>query len=345
MKDAIRYKKQLFWFQVAFWIGYFLFYFLNNLRYAPPNRAFLSAGMFTFFFAAIIYINVLWLMPQFFLPKRYILYSLLSISVLFGLGYLRMLIGYYVFPQPPDSTAGDYWFEVYYFMGSGAINLIISIPVKYAFEYNRLQAQQQQMANAQLEAEMKLLKMQLHPHFMFNTLNNLYYLTQIKSDDAEQVVEKLSDLMRYMLEKSETKRVALRDEINFMQAYMDLEKIRVPHLQLNFSLIGRTEEAQIPPLLGLPLLENAFKHGIDKNSATNQIDVEIEITNERLNMTVTNPLQSFKKSGNGLGLSNLRKRLNLLYPDDSILLTEVQNDQNRYFAKLEIPISENPIAT
>lgn len=344
MMDSATYRRRLLWFQIAFWIGYFLFYFLNNLRYTTSERATTSAAMFTAFFAAIIYINVLWLMPWFFLRKQYMRYTLLALGVIFGLGYLRMLIGYYVFPQPPDSTAEDYWFEVLYFMGNGAINLVLSIPVKYAFDYNRLQAQQQQMANAQLEAEMKLLKMQLHPHFMFNTLNNLYYLTQIKSDDAEQVVEKLSDLMRYMLEKSEAKQVSLRDEISFMQAYMDLEKIRVPHLQMNVTIDGKVDEVMVPPLLGLPLLENAFKHGVDKNSVANQIDVELSVAGGQLMIVVTNPLRAFKKPGNGLGLSNLRKRLMLLYGNDFTLITAEETKLNRYFAKLVIPIVENPKA-
>lgn len=331
-------SRLIFWAQVAFWLGYFLFYFMNALRYTSTQLAFISAAMNTFFFAIIIYVNILWLMPQFFIPKHYIRYTLVALIILAVLAYLRMLISYYVFPQP-ESSRGNYGYEVLYFTGSGIINLILSIPLKYAFEFIRLEAHQQQMANVQLETEMKLLKMQLHPHFMFNTLNNLYYLTRIKSDTAPQVVEKLSDLMRYLLEKNETDQVYLKDEINFMQAYMDLERIRVPHLQLHFDIKGHADNILVPPLLTLPLLENAFKHGIDKNSTKNCIHVIMEINNNQLTITTVNPLHHFKKTGNRLGLSNLQKRLHLLYEDRFQLKTEEQTDENQYFAQLTIPLS------
>jgi len=331
-------SRLIFWAQVAFWLGYFLFYFMNSLRYTSTRFALVSAAMNTFFFAIIIYINVLWLMPRFFISKHYIRYTLIAIIILAGLAYLRMLIGYYVFPQP-ESSRGNYGYEVLYFTGSGIINLVLSIPLKYAFEFIRFEARQQQMANAQLETEMKLLKMQLHPHFMFNTLNNLYYLTRIKSDTAPQVVEKLSDLMRYLLEKNETDQVYLKDEINFMQAYMDLERIRVPHLQLHFDIKGHTDNIFVPPLLTLPLLENAFKHGIDKNSTKNCIRVAMEINNNHLTITTINPLHHFKKPGNGLGLNNLQKRLHLLYEDRFQLTTNEQIIENQYFAQLIIPLS------
>ncbi|MDX1942489.1 MAG: sensor histidine kinase [Saprospiraceae bacterium] len=310
---------------------------MNSLRYTSTQFAVIGAAMNTFFFAIVIYINVLWLMPSFFLPKRYISYALMAIIILAGLGYLRMLIGYYVYPQP-ESSKGYYGYEVLYFTGSGLINLILSIPIKYAFEFNRLQARQQQMANAQLEAEMKLLKMQLHPHFMFNTLNNLYYLTQIKSNTAPEIVEKLSDLMRYILEKNDSNRVALRDEINFMQAYMDLEKIRVPHLDLTFHVTGNIENVQIPPLLVLPLLENVFKHGVDKNSKFNKIIVSLNVQDDKMEIITVNQLRTSSKPSNRVGLANLRKRLNLLYEDNFTLQTEVQTDQNQFFAKLIVPV-------
>lgn len=276
-------------------------------------------------------------MPRFFITKRYFYYILTAIVILTGLAYLRMLIGYTVFPQP-ESSKGNYGYEVLYFTGSGIINLVLSIPLKYAFEFMRLEARQQQMVNAQLETEMKLLKMQLHPHFMFNTLNNLYYLTRIKSDIAPQVVEKLSDLMRYLLEKNDTDKVYLKDEISFMQAYMDLEKIRVPHLQLDFTVTGSVDNILVPPLLTLPLLENAFKHGIDKNRTQNCIRVIIKVENQQLEVITTNPLHDFKKPSNRLGLANLKKRLQLLYGNHFSLKTEEQAIDNQYFAQLIIPI-------
>lgn len=330
-------KKILFWAQVGFWLGYFLLHGIIALSYTTWARAGLIALVNACFFACIAYANVLWLMPQFFLRRRYVLYAVMCFVFLAVIALGRQYISQLTAP-PNDVDPRPFLYIFLYYFGSSFINLLVTIPIKYAFDFAKLQARQQQMANAQLEAEMKLLKMQLHPHFMFNTLNNLYYLTRIKSDIAPQVVEKLSDLMRYLLEKNDAEKVYLKDEINFMQAYMDLEKIRVPHLQLTFDITGNTENVMVPPLLGLPLLENAFKHGIDKNSAGNCIKVTLQIENGQLELTTLNPMHAFKKPGNRLGLANLKKRLQLLYGDRFILKTEEQTEQKHYFTQLIVPI-------
>jgi LytS/YehU family sensor histidine kinase len=194
---------------------------------------------------------------------------------------------------------------------------------RYSFykekEYAAIQIQQ-------LQSELSLLKAQVNPHFLFNTLNNVYGLIlQQQTNQAAEVTLKLSDLMRYMLESSKLNLVLLRKEIKFIEDYLSLERIRLsPTNTITFEVSRVDREIFIPPLLFIPLVENAFKHGLQ-----NQVDAgcasfhltlqQHELYFEAIN-TKGNSLQRTEVSGTGL--ENLTKRLQLLYPDKHTLQIE-----------------------
>lgn len=196
--------------------------------------------------------------------------------------------------------------------------ILISSMMQFSFDYFKLQAQQQKMANQQLEAELKYLKLQINPHFLFNTLNNLLLLTNKRSPQASVVVEKLAYMMRYLLEKDRKKQVPLYTEIDFINAYIDLERIRVKNTDISFDLEGDLNGHSLPPALLITLVENAFKHGIKKSASTNFVHLELKVSPEEITFEVTNPLHGHPLTRNketGIGLQNLRKRLQLLFPD------------------------------
>lgn len=196
--------------------------------------------------------------------------------------------------------------------------ILISSMMQFSFDYFKLQAQQQKMANQQLEAELKYLKLQINPHFLFNTLNNLLLLTNKRSPQASVVVEKLAYMMRYLLEKDRKKEVPLHTEIDFINAYIDLERIRVKNTDISFDLEGDLNGHSLPPALLITLVENAFKHGIKKSAPSNFVHLELKANSQEITFEVSNPLHNHsnsKKKETGIGLQNLRKRLHLLFPD------------------------------
>jgi LytS/YehU family sensor histidine kinase len=174
--------------------------------------------------------------------------------------------------------------------------------------------------NAALQAELDFLKAQVHPHFLFNTLNNLYALTLERSPKAPETVLGLSDILRYMLYECNAEKVALKRDLQVLNNYIALEKIRFENrLDLNVSINGEIGNQLIAPLLLLPLVENAFKHGAGEVVEDPWITVDINLANNRLTMKVANlkPAEASKPNvmqEGMIGLSNVRKRLEILYP-------------------------------
>ncbi len=165
------------------------------------------------------------------------------------------------------------------------------------------------------KAELALLKSQINPHFFFNTLNNLYGLTVEKSDDAPNVVLKLSDMMRYTIYMGKEDLVSLKDEINYLQNYIELHKIRYQKkvdIQFNFNNVSNY---QVPPLLYIIALENAFKHGVEKLTENAYIHINILAENNSILFEIENNYEQLKTNSEaGIGLKNLKQRLKLLYP-------------------------------
>ncbi len=174
------------------------------------------------------------------------------------------------------------------------------------------------LAQEKLEAELKFLKSQIHPHFLFNTLNNLYALTLIKSEKTPDIVLKLSGLLDYMLYNSNVEFVSLEKEIEILESYLELEKLRYDkRLDLQYHLEGNTKNKQIAPLILLPFIENSFKHGASNDRATPKVIIKIRVADEFLNLYVFNstPAKSSEEKVNeGIGLKNVRRRLELIYP-------------------------------
>jgi len=191
-----------------------------------------------------------------------------------------------------------------------------------------------------LESELKFLKSQIHPHFLFNTLNNLYALTLDKSDKAPEVVVKLSDLLSYMLYECNVAFVPLEKEMQLLNDYLELEKIRYRNeLKTDFDVNGRVAGKQVAPLLLLPFVENAFKHGLSKNIKNPWLNITLDIEDYSLIFKVENNkpvVDQTDETGytEGIGLKNVRRRLDLIYPNGYQL--NVENGKDLFSIKLSI---------
>jgi len=172
-----------------------------------------------------------------------------------------------------------------------------------------------------LQSELKFLRSQINPHFFFNTLNNLYALTLKKSDMAPEIVLRLSEMMRYMLYECNEKRVTLEKEINYVTNYIELEKLRQGHnFDINLNIDGVVNGQMIAPLIFIPFLENSFKHGVNNQIKSGYVNIQMDLNSEKVALAIENskppsiPEEKDGKISGGIGLENVKRRLNLLYP-------------------------------
>jgi LytS/YehU family sensor histidine kinase len=193
-----------------------------------------------------------------------------------------------------------------------------------------------------LENELKYLRSQIQPHFFFNTLNNLYSLTIDKSDKAPNLILKLSDLMKYFLYETGKEFQILENEISHIKDYIEIEKLRYDeNLKVNFNIIGKTKNTIIKPLILIPLVENAFKHGARNSTNNSYINIQLESNKNSLNFRVENSFENstkkIKEQIGGIGLTNLKKRLELNYGPDYYSLDTIKK-KNKYIAQLKLKL-------
>lgn len=213
-----------------------------------------------------------------------------------------------------------------------AIVIVIHLIKKWYLD----EQQRQLLESGKLEAELKYLKAQIHPHFLFNTLNNLYSLTITNSAKSPEIVYKLSQLMSYMLYDSNKPFVPLLKEIEYLENYITLEKIRhEDRLDVSLNILNNIDEISIAPLLILPFIENSFKHGVASDIGKMWVHIDILTSNEQLIIKVENSKATHKMPESGIGLANVKKRLELIYKDryDLQLL-----DEETYLVILKIKL-------
>lgn len=236
-------------------------------------------------------------------------------------------------PRPP--------YEMKILSDYGLIILAIgmSVALKVTMRWHKDSMNLEAVKAAQLEADLKNLRSQLNPHFLFNTLNNIYSLIAIDPHKAQDSVHGLSKLLRYMLYENDQKFVPLYKELEFTENYIDLMRLRLsPNVKLNVMIKNKESNIPIASLLFMTLIENAFKHGI-RNGSDSFIDIKIFVDDKKgILCTVENSLSDtedqIESNNSGIGLTNLRKRLELLYPNKHQLLIERKDD--RFFVLLSI---------
>lgn len=314
---------------ILFWIGYLFvytgvhaegedglwFYFRIELQGLP-------AAML------VTYVNIYFLFPRFFKPKKYIAYAVGAVLLLFTASLLnRILIERVIEPQFfPDTTYYEPIF-VWYLLFKGMVwflapVLLFTLLIKAVGHWVDQERFHQDTMREKLAAELNLLKAQVHPHFLFNTLNNLYALTLHSAPAAPQVVLKLSELMSYMLYESQSELILLEKEVAHISNYIALEKLRYgDRLDVSLTASGETEAKKIAPLLLIPFVENAFKHGVSDETDDVWVTIDIKVKDGWLNVKVENShaggdsRDSKKTMTGGIGLQNVKRRLALLYPD------------------------------
>ncbi|MCU4155061.1 sensor histidine kinase [Carboxylicivirga sp. A043] len=317
-KEHILFKHRWLW-HVVFWVTLYLFYSLSYGEY-NNNYAFeLRSNLYFLPVRMIGAYTFIYLVIPFLLKRHY--YQFFGLTILHSLfyGFLIWMTYYHV---PLYGLEGDfpifYWQKIIVAALTNYEVPALAATIKLFKVWYIDQNKKQDLITQKQQAELNFLKTQVHPHFLFNTLNNLYALTLKKADEAPDVVIGLSDLLRYMLYECSEKFVPLKKELTFLTNYIELQSIRHDKSIVNIEhkRIGEPGNKVIAPLLLLPIIENCFKHGITQGDKEVQIQILLTIEENELIMQVKNTLNHpIENYSDGLGISNVRRRLALIYPN------------------------------
>lgn len=332
---------------VLFWMLYFLFWYYLNRSSNGQSFAVLNALKLVIYHGAASYFNIYVLMPQFLRRKLYFSYFL-SLLMLISLTSFLVIITYYFVDFIPEQTKASLWSQRFFAFNAISISYTIAVTLSLKLVKNWYDREQQakNLEKLNIEAELKFLKSQINPHFLFNSLNGIYALALQKDNKTSEMILKLSEMLRYLLYSGNEERVKLEDEIDYIQNYLAFEKLRFgDRLEVIFSAIGDIQNKKIAPMLFLPFFENAFKHGVNKQTETSLVKGKIEVANDKLNFKLeNNAFDIYKPDTNlsgGIGLENIQKRLRLLYPKSSIL--EIENKKNKFIVKFSVNLNENQL--
>ncbi len=284
------------------------------------------------FFAALVYFNLLYLIPNYLARHAFIYFGLVLASCAI-ITPIEVLVLYFVYADTPEYQANLVDQQVRIYLGNVFVTILATV-LRVIMDWWRYQNEKQVLLTQTIQSELRFLKSQINPHFLFNTLNNLYALTLKKSDKAPEIVLKLAEIMRYMLYECNERSVHLSKEIQYMHNYLDLERLRQPkEADIRFTVDGHVSEQLVSPLLFVPFVENSFKHGLNHATSGGFVHIRLSVQGEDLEFVIENskvpqvPRASHPRSG-GIGLANVKQRLEILYPENHHL--EVLDEPNLY---------------
>lgn len=303
----------------------------NTLAYAYTYGVFLNAVLF--------YAQAFWLVPKFYMRNRKARYYVLAISITMVVSLLEAYLDYVLYDifaiEATDTFLDNFGLIV-------AVNLFYVIAGFYyifRLEHKKSEKVRQSLLEESYKAELKYLKAQISPHFLFNGINSVYHLIDKDSVLAKETLLQFSELLRYQLYESETS-ILLEKELNYVSHYINIEKTRRgSDIQLNYDIEFENPSIKMAPLLLIPFIENAFKH-CSSQKDENRIDIRVIEAGGMLTLNTTNSFDELipKKEPSGIGLVNVKKRLALLYPDDYQL--EIRKDNGLFNVLLSINLRQ-----
>ena len=356
-------------YHIPFWFTYHIIWWTINIGSISTvfdhifHSAYSTKFLFYVIFQAIgAYLNLYFFIPRFLYRGQYLLYLglVLGTIALTGIGVTS---GYYVsaylsdlsFEQLYNRSPQDYW-EIYCVnaLSSTAASMTLAMSIKLAKNWIQADQKQRMLEKEKLETELKFLKSQFNPHFLFNTINSIFVLIHKNPDLASDSLATFSDLLRYQLYECNEQDIDLDKEIGFMEDFIQLEKLRVDEkqTQIQFEVDKNgTQSLQIAPFILMPFVENAFKHVSKGKNQPNYIRIALSVEDQVLQFEIENSSSGQKNTVlnehayQGIGLKNVRRRLELLYPENYQL--DITNEERRYCVQLSIALqnsrTSNPV--
>lgn len=347
MKNKILSFFSRFKLHFAFWgLVSILFMSLNLSSSGHSGIADMFTSLVEFLISVCIpvYVNLIFFIPLFFHERKFVQYALVVISFIVLFTLALCVVEIYILGMYKNFN--DPHLFRHLFMTNLVIITIFVVTtssLKLSKKWYMNRAEMQRLRLEKAEAELQFLRTQVNPHFLFNTLNNIYALVLSKENDkAGGMILKLSDIMDYMIHDSKAESVLLQTEINHIGNYLDLEKIRLTG-QDHIDFVSQTDadHYRIAPFILLPFIENGFKHGISNTINNGYIKINIHAASGVLKFKVENskPASSDKSINNGIGLSNIKRRLEIIYPGKHEL--EILDNPCSFKVSLSVRLDEN----
>lgn len=334
MKWFFKYKLH----HILFWLVYAAFmYWMVITTPSRSNQQTILLFMFVYFIAQIIctYIALYWLLPRYFNRQRYVMFvvaMLLNLAINAGWPMLGNL--YF-----PASNMGVVQLFLYRCLSNSYI-MLGAIGAKIAKDKIISDRRNQLLLQEKMKQELRFLRGQMNPHFLFNAINSIYVLIRKDPEMAAQTLANFSDMLRYQLYESNMEHTPITKELDYLDHYIALEKLRKGDmLEVHYSVSDTVRELQIAPLLIIPIVENAFKHISSHTHSKNKIYISMDYKTPLFTLRVENSkdAEPSNTTGGGIGQANVRRRLELLYPDAHRL--EIVNEDEKYVVLMEIKIT------
>ncbi len=351
-------RKTLF-IHLIFWLGYYALLIFVFTGREIPERAWRIGLIHILPQMVIAYTNMEWLIPRYFIKRQYYKYALGALACFVALyGYYEWINPFLTNHFVPPSAEETQWFrhmgnlpmERRRWGGGMRFRLTFNFTQTFAIfflstAYKVFQIAQKREKEAailkseNLQSELKFLKSQINPHFLFNALNNIYTLSILKSDKAPEMILKLSEMLRYIIYDCNEEVVLLGKELNYIRNYIALQKLKDENINVDLNLGKNNTELRIAPMILMPFIENSFKHSKIEDTKKGWIKIDMVTEDNILQITIGNSLPGRKYTKDkfgGVGLENVKRRLELTYPNKHEL--NISSDEKSFTVKLNITL-------
>lgn len=335
----IKFKKKAL-IVVASW--FFMFFFIFNMfHYFQPFRfALINTSFVVFSIMSMFYFTSLYLFPKFYrIDSRKYLW--VSISAVFIFALIFLLIDIYLVPEFrfEDKDKPPLFFHYFRLFTTLGFSYFVSTSLSLMEKTTQMQQSEKVLLEEKLETELKLLKAQINPHFIFNALNNIYSLTYLKSQNAPESILKLSEMLRYVFYDCSKDKVPLSSELNYVENFISFQQMKSEHVQ-NISLESNmdSQSVEMAPMILIPFIENAFKYSRIEEIDTAYVKMKIIKKDSKVHFEISNSIPETNKmmAGSGLGIPNVEHRLKIIYPEKSNLIIDAQKDSFKVDLVIEV---------
>jgi two-component system, LytTR family, sensor kinase len=327
---------------VLFWvitIGFHIYTRLPLISKASFGQFFIEIILRNSLLALVIYTNLLGLIPALLQKRKFIAYGVSLVALLFSYSLFKNAHDVYLASQMPFKSNLSFFSNTFYNFSIALFYLTFSVGLYLSKEWYFQREKLQQIELENLNTELAYLKNQINPHFLFNSLNTVYFQIDKSNSEARDTLLKFSEMLRFQLYECNGKEIGLEKEVGYLQNYVDLQRIRKDeNYKIEFSISSNLKDATIAPLLLIPFVENAFKHSSHFTNRTNEVNIQIERNEDLFSFHIANTKENQKEiRTSGIGIKNVKRRLELQYPGKHIL--NVKETEDWYDVQLTIHLS------
>lgn len=325
-----------------FWMLLFgVWYFLRYQDYSTSSRALKVTLIKVADLAIMIYVTNYIFIPWLLYKRKYALFIFCFIAMIVSSSMLKMyVIGHVINSPALINFTSNIKARIYDNIIPHFFLVTAGVAIKLLVDYIRMQKRMVELAKEKAEAELNFLQSQINPHFLFNSLNSIYFLIEKNNSGARDALHKFSAMLRYQLYEMNGERISIEKEINYLKDYIDLQRLRKDeYYKVTVTITDTVKGFFIEPLLLIPFVENAFKHISHYKQQTNFVQLDMYCKNGEFNFLIENSKEAgenLTEKHGGIGLKNVQKRLELLYPQKHHL--HIQNNEEIYKVDLKIKI-------